>query len=224
MSEDLLRVQNLIALGKEIATKTYIVAPDSFTRITAIDSESFFDWQTEVLSFLTDAFGKDSVYYQQFEKLCKRNTLDEVAYGQGVLEAARKEVVRRLGRGESPDRSLFHIRIAQKYGAAFERGEYDSAIRGAFVELEDTVRTKAGLPATQVGAALVRGAFNPAGGPLTDQYMPPPEQEGLMHLFAGAFLYRRNRYGHRNISVTDPSEAAGVMILVSHLLRIVDTR
>jgi len=54
------------------------------------------------------------------------------------------------------------------------------------------VRTAAGLPNDLVGVALMREAFNPHTGKLTDKESVVAEREAMSALFAGAIGHRRN--------------------------------
>jgi hypothetical protein len=71
----------------------------------------------------------------------------------------------------------------------FRRGNYDVAVFQALKEVEVAVRKasnakKAGYPDSEVGTALMRKAFHPETGPLTDRAVVPAEREAVMHLFS----------------------------------------
>ena len=84
--------------------------------------------------------------------------------------------------------------------------------------------TAGGYAAEDIGTALMRKAFDPAKGPLTDTALPQSEKEALAHLFAGAIGSYKNPHSHRTVTITDPSEAVEMIMLASHLLKIIDSR
>jgi uncharacterized protein (TIGR02391 family) len=127
-------------------------------------------------------------------------------------------------RADMLPKKLLHPVIAQKVWATFLRGDYDTAVFQAFKEVEVAVRTAGGFAAEDIGTALIRKAFDPAKGPLTDTSVPHSEREALAHLFAGAIGSYKNPHSHRTVSITDQTEAVEMIIMASHLLKIVDSR
>jgi hypothetical protein len=77
---------------------------------------------------------------------------------------------------------------------------------------------------SDIGTPLMRKAFDADDGPLTNQGDPKPEREALAHLFAGAIGSYKNPHSHRTVTIMDASEAQEIVMLGSHLLRIVDAR
>jgi uncharacterized protein (TIGR02391 family) len=113
--------------------------------------------------------------------------------------------------------------IAQKCWSAFLRGEYDTATFQAFKELEVAIRSAGRFRTEDYGVELARKAFKPLSGPLTERSAPASEQEALANLMAGAIGSYKNPHSHRNVDL-EPQEAAEMIMLASHLLRIVQNR
>jgi uncharacterized protein (TIGR02391 family) len=137
-----------------------------------------------------------------------RNSID--------LEAYRK--------GNLLPKHMLHPLIGSKVWSTFLRGDYDTAVFQAFKEVEVSVRRAGGFASEDIGTTLMRKAFDSKKGPLSDNAVPESEREALAHLFAGAIGSYKNPHSHRTVSVNDPVEAVEMIMLASHLLKIVDTR
>ncbi len=141
--------------------------------------------------------------------------------GRAALEEGGLERVRAV---RALPKELLHPAIARRALAAFRRGDYDEALREAFITVEVSVREAGGYAAEEIGVDLMRTAFNPKIGRLADQSLHEREREGYSHIFAGAIGAFKNPHSHRKPVVTDPLMAIDQLLFASHLLRIVDSR
>lgn len=94
----------------------------------------------------------------------------------------------------------------------------------AFKEVEVAVREACAYETTDLGVPMMRRAFTPDTGPLTDRSAPKAEQQALSDLFAGAIGSYKNPQSHRHVGIPSGEEAAETIMLASHLLRIVEAR
>lgn len=119
---------------------------------------------------------------------------------------------------------ILHESIRADVWGDFVRGRYGSAVFHAARQIEISVRAAAGLANGLRGVDLMRRAFDPQNGPLTDMNAETAEREARAHLFAGFYGAYRNPVAHRDIDIDDPIEAMELVMTASHLLRIVEAR
>jgi uncharacterized protein (TIGR02391 family) len=114
-----------------------------------------------------------------------------------------------------------HPRIFKISSRLLNSGEFDSAVLKAFKTIETTIRKRIKASADDVGVNLIRRAFHPDSGPLTDMSLPKAEREALCHYLAGAYGYYKNPCSHRDVDM-DFLSAFERIVVASSLLKIVE--
>jgi uncharacterized protein (TIGR02391 family) len=149
-----------------------------------------------------------------------------------VITSEGEELLKRFRHGSLPSemiskmlpRQALHPKLSDKPWQDFMRGDFGSAVFEAMKAVEVSVRDAGGFGNNILGTQLMRQAFAVDSGPLTDTNVERGEQSARMDFFAGAIGSYKNPHSHREVGLVDPMEAAEIILLANHLLRIVDTR
>jgi uncharacterized protein (TIGR02391 family) len=143
-----------------------------------------------------------------------------------ALQLANEPDDRKVLAARRVPKETLHPIIREDVWGLYHRGEYDMAAFKVMKTVEVSVREVSGMPNTLLGVKLMRAAFAPSPnpGPLTDTQADGGEQVARMEMFAGAIGSYKNPHSHRNVMLDDPDEAAEIIMLGNHLLRIIDSR
>ncbi len=168
-------------------------------------------------------------------KACSETHIDIRKYQRGYDDAGEeayfptkvglrffeREFVRVIRDYSTMPETYIHPLISRKCLKLIKNCQYESAVFQAFKVVETTLRDKISADADLVGVNLLRRAFHPDNGPLTDLALPRAEREALSNYFAGAFGYYKNPCSHRDVEM-DFVSAFHRIVVASDLLRIVE--
>jgi hypothetical protein len=115
-------------------------------------------------------------------------------------------------------REILRTDLAEVVLPLFLGGHFDAAVGTAFGQLELFVRRACSYPDSLAGVPLMRRAFHPNDGPLTDREALPAEREAVMHLFCGAVDYHENAFRRRVVGLSRAAAAASLILFANELL------
>ncbi|RAI43878.1 TIGR02391 family protein [Rhodoplanes roseus] len=141
-----------------------------------------------------------------------------------AFKIATDPSARRASRGYILPKDMLNASVREEVWGLYHRGKYDTAVFEAMKAVEVAVRNAANLNANDIGVPLMRKAFDVSNGVLTDASAERGERQALSDLFSGAIGAYKNPHSHRDVALTNPDEAAEIILLANHLLRIVDGR
>ena len=119
-----------------------------------------------------------------------------------------------------PDRDfkLSDAMLTKEVLPIYLRGDTDKAVWEAFKIVEIRVRAAGGFSSSDIGVGLMRKAFHPETGPLTDYDNDMGERQGMSDLFAGSIARLKNPGSHRKV-ILDIEDARQLLGLADYLLR-----
>lgn len=137
-------------------------------------------------------------------------------------KALEEEDFKAFSYGRLLPSEILHPIIASRVKPLFLRGDYDTAIFRAFKAVEVAVRKQGKYEKGDFGVDLMRKAFHPKTGTLTNTHSLVSEKQAMSDLFAGAIGLFKNPSSHRDIDGILPEEAAGYIFVANCLLNMVD--
>lgn len=114
-----------------------------------------------------------------------------------------------------------HPLIVKKCFPLLNDGYFESAVLQAFKTIETRIREKISADPEDIGVKLIRKAFSPENGPLTDHDLPKAEREAFCNYIAGVFGYYKNPCSHRDVEM-DFISAFDRIVVASDLLKVIE--
>lgn len=126
--------------------------------------------------------------------------------------------------GDIPTPNLHRSFKGTKVERFLKTGDYEEAIRVAFIRINNRVKIISGLSAD--GASLMRSAFSKNDPKIKMNAMSDEtlldEQEGIMHLFEGGMLAFRNPPSHDDEKIIAKDKALMLIPFANYLMTILD--
>lgn len=116
--------------------------------------------------------------------------------------------------------SYVHPSIIKNSFSLLNDGHFESAVLQAFKTIETSIREKINAQPEEVGIKLIRKAFHPDNGPLTNMNLPKAEREAFCNYIAGAFGYYKNPCSHRDVEM-DFITAFDRIVVASDLIKVI---
>lgn len=147
------------------------------------------------------------------------NTQGWVCVSSRGHKAVAKEEFDKYRHAALLPQGILHPSMSATAFSAFVRGEYDIAIFASFRALENMVREVCKFPKEAIGVKLMRDAFDPKTGPLTDKTLTSAEQESMAHVYAGTIGLFKNPTSHRLNAFTGAEQAMSLVLFANSLIK-----
>ncbi len=118
--------------------------------------------------------------------------------------------------------AYIHPDVMEKSFKLISDRQFESAVLQAFKTIEIKIREKLKLKNDEYGVSLIRKAFHPKNGKLTDLSLPFSEREALSNFVAGAYGLYKNPCSHREIKM-DFFDSFERIVVASKILKIVES-
>jgi len=142
-------------------------------------------------------------------------------FGEGFVELS--PISLRLFSSSLAQKSFefLHPKIIERCQSLFDNEHYDDAIFTAMKTVEEELRSRRSLRATDIGSDLITKVFK-SEPPLLVYSQVNAEQDSAYFLFRGAMGTFKNPLSHRFLDTTDPNKTFECLALASLLLRMLD--
>ena len=137
------------------------------------------------------------------------------------FQLSEKEYNKVLERYTLMPSTYVHPDIIKKSFDLLGTRQFESAALQAFKMIEIKIREKIGASKEEYGVKLIRKAYHPDSGKLTDFELPKSEREAFSNYIAGAYGYYKNPCSHRDVEM-DFIQAFDRIVVASDLLKIID--
>lgn len=114
-----------------------------------------------------------------------------------------------------------HPDVMEKSFDLISKRQFESAVLQAYKILEITIRKKAKLTNDDFGVNLIRKAYNPDNGVLSNMELPVAERQAQSNYIAGAYALFKNPVSHRDVEM-DFFETFEKIVIASQILKIVE--
>lgn len=114
-----------------------------------------------------------------------------------------------------------HPDVMDKSFELLANRQFESAVLQAFKCIEICIRKKANLSQDDYGVKLIRKAFDPQNGALTNYSLPVSEREAMSNFIAGAYGVYKNPCSHRDVEM-EFYDAFERIVVASKILKIVE--
>lgn len=135
------------------------------------------------------------------------------------IKALQEEDFSSYVKGSLLSSETLHPILVRKVKPLFLRGDYDTAIFQAFKIIEVQVRKTGRHTKGDIGVSLMRKAFHPQTGSLTNTHSEKSEKQAMSDLFSGAIGLFKNPVSHRFIETISPEDAADLIRFANFLLK-----